>query len=125
MQGCLAFATPLPLHSISSNRRFPPPQEANFAISELLGGETKTVAYLQRVQLLASQLQRWSAAVPKAKPSFFRQLLELGAFVDLPSILAKTLPFVAAATAEFDGGVEAAIRVSGDAALLAIVAGDG
>ena len=98
-------------------------QAANFGISELLGNETKTAAYLQRVQLMASQLQRRSAAGPKAKPSF-RQLLEDGSFVDLPSILAKTMPFVAAATAEFDGSVEAAIRVR-DAAVLACVAGDG
>ena len=118
MQGCLDFATPPPLHRVSAQTGVFRPQAANFAISELLGGETKTAAYLQRVQL-----QRWSAAVLKAKHSF-RQLLELGAFVDLPSILAKTLPFVAAANAELNGGVEAAIRVR-DAALLAIVAGDG
>ena len=93
-------------------------------LSELLGDDVKSAGYLERLQLLGTQLTRWASKAPKNKPTF-REMLADGSFVPLPEILAKTLPFIVAAAQAFDGTSPSSAVAVRDAVVLAAVAGDG
>ena len=93
-------------------------------LSELLGDDVKSAGYLERLQLLGTQLTRWASKAPKNKPTF-REMLADGSFVPLPEILAKTLPFIVAAAQAFDGTSSSSAVAVRDAVVLAAVAGDG
>ena len=93
-------------------------------LSELLGDDVKSAGYLERLQLLGTQLTRWASKAPKNKPTF-REMLADGSFVPLPEILTKTLPFIVAAAQAFDGTSPSSAVAVRDAVVLAAVAGDG
>lgn len=82
-------------------------------------------SYMASLKLVASQLQSWSSAAPRYRPTF-QQLCESGTFVPLPDILAKTLPYIESVLAAHQriDSIAAALAVR-DAAVLAAVAGDG
>jgi len=93
-------------------------------LRELLGDDVKSAGYLERLQLLGTQLTRWASKAPKNKPTF-REMLADGSFVPLPEILAKTLPSIVAAAQAFDGTSPSSAVAVRDAVVLAAVAGDG
>ena len=70
-------------------------------LGNLLGPEVKSAGFLERVQLLGTQLQAWAAKAPKDKPTF-REMVASGAFVSLQEIMDKTLPFIGAAVEAFE-----------------------
>jgi len=92
-------------------------------VGELLGKEAKSAGYVERVGVLASQLQGWAARTPSQRPTF-KELVADGSFLPLGQILSKTVPFIAAACEAFEATPEGAVRIR-DAVVLASVAGDG
>jgi len=99
-------------------------QGVSYVFSELLGPELQTAAFLDRMQLLLQQLQRWAAKTPRDKPSF-AEMVSNGSFVPLDQILAKTLPHIAAAVEAFKPDSISSAKAVRDACILAAVAGDG
>ena len=95
----------------------------SFAISHLAGDEVKTTGFEKRVETLTSQLQTWASKTPTCKPTFKEMVLS-GKFIDLRTVLEKTLPFIKGVVEAFDGSVAKALAVR-DAAVLSCVAGDG
>ena len=103
----------------------PNPQGVTFVTEQLLGTEPglKLAGYLERVQLLAQQMQAWASKTPKQRPGY-AELVDSGRFLPLQEILGRTVPFIAAACQGFGGTSAGALRVR-DAVVLSAVAGDG
>ena len=116
--------SPRPAPHATSRQSLACPQGVGFVLGELLGPEIKSAGFLERLQLLDTQLAAWALKAPKDKPTF-KEMVASGAFVPLEDILAHTLPFIAAAVEAFAPSSPSTAQAVRDAVILAAVAGDG